>query len=167
MKKLIVAALLSAVLAPHAAAQYVGKLDLAVAPIVYRDINDGTWMGGTEINVWDLMHGQTQIFHLGLQYASHLGGPGNYYGIGGGVNITGAAVTLLNDIESVAALMSSAPPWLAKVGTWTSLELFGGYAPQPGVDMGPWSYGVGGRVAIQFSQLQTWMVGPNPQTKGL
>ena len=75
-------------------------------------------------------------------------------------------MTLLNDIESVAALMSSAPPWLAKVGTWTSLELFGGYAPQPGVDMGPWSYGMGGKVSISFDQLQAWMTGTSGQ-KGL
>ena len=165
MKKIL--ALLLLVAAVPCRAQYAGKLDLAVAPIVYRDIKDGTWMGGSEINVWDLMKGQTQIFHVGFQYASHLGGPGNYYGLGGGVNITGAAVGLLNNIESVASLITDAPPWLCKLGSWTSLEMFGGYAPVPGVDMGPWSYGIGGRVSVSFDQLQLWMVGPNPQTKGL
>ena len=151
-----------------AASPFAGKLDLGISPICYRELHDGVWMVGGDLNIWDLMYTpwKAEVLHAGLQYSSHLGGPGNAYGINVGTNIQGLGISILSKVESIAALINEAPPWLGKIGTWTSIEVFGGYAPQPGVDLHPWSYGIGGKVKVPFSDLQSWSTG-TPGVKGL
>jgi hypothetical protein len=151
-----------------AASPFAGKLDLGISPICYRELHDGVFMVGGALNVWDLMYTprQAEVLHVGVQYSSHLGGPGTVYGLMLGTDLTAAGMSALQTIESVAALINEAPPWLKKIGTWTSVDIFGGYAPQPGVDLHPWSYGLGGKVKIPFADLQSWSTGASG-VKGL
>ena len=156
------------------AAPYGGKLDLSwkgFDAVCFRELNDGGWwIGGSKRLFYvERLSDNLEIIHLGFQYSSHLGGPGTAYGGVVGTNIGGAGSAILGQVQSIAALINDLPMWTKKISDWTSVDFFGGYAPNPGVDQHHWSYGIGGKVVVPFDQLQLWATGaaPNKGQKGL
>ena len=173
MKKLIVCLMLASAGSANANSQYAGKLDLNYdfQAICYRNLYDGMWMTGAQKQVWHLQYlpRDVEVLHASAYYASHLGGPGQSYGLSAGFNIGAGAYAVLREVEAIASVIDSAPPWLLKVDQWISVDFYGGYAPHPGVDQRNWDYGVGGKVKVPADMLVRWAVGADPANgkKGL
>ncbi len=164
MKQYLVALLVVLAVVP-VQAKVAGKMDLSnpvVDVIVFRELNDGLWMGGAQKTIWKLSSidrvengapaSDVEVMHVAGFWASrpevnsHIA-----YGPSLGVNIGGLAHELMFKIAAVAEIVYACPPWVAKVGSWSSLDVYGGYRPNTGYDEHHWIYGVGGKVTIPLT----------------
>lgn len=183
LKRFFLGGILAAIGAACAQAAFVGRLDLASDPqaIVLRDLEDGLWLVGLQKDLWKLWHvearskylkTETEILHLSFFVASRLEGQAPAYGPAVGTNVGPLARGLAEKISLVKAAAKSSPPWLGKLGDWTSLDFYTGYRPVISPDEHRWMWGVGGKVRIPFGDLVQWARGRRdveglPNEKGL
>lgn len=162
-------------LASPSFASYVGKLDLGQDPsaLAMRDLQNGVWRVGLQYPVWHLQNTRrdSEVFHVSVFWASRLEGQTKLYGPSLGFNVGQAASLFISNVELLATAGEksglSLPPWALKIGDWTSLDIYGGYAPIIGGGDKPWAYGVGGKVRIPFSSLYQWASGTQSQGTGI
>ena len=179
MKTLIVAIVALQVLVAmpaFAASPYQGVLDLGSsdpAAIAFRELHDGMWLVGAQQQIWHLQNTASgnEVFHVSGYWATRLEGQDTAYGPSLGVNVGEVAKAAISKLEILAPAVAQVssinlPPWLAKLPSWTSIEVYGGYRPVVGADDHNWIYGVGGKVTIPMSMLYSWAKGVNGQ-KGL
>lgn len=166
--------LISLLLASVASASpYQGKLDignLTPSAIVFRDLQNGVWKAGIQYQVFHVQNNVSgnEVLHLSGYWATRLEGQNKTYGPALGANIGEAAHAFLQKIEVVdPVLYVSSPPWLSKVSSWASVEVYGGYTPNPGGGDKPWMYGLGGKVTIPFDSLYSWASGTQAQGTGV
>lgn len=162
------------------ASPYVGKLDLGHSDpqaIAVRELHDGMWIVGAQQQVWHLQNtvSGNEVFHVSAFWATRLEGQDTAYGPSIGINIGEAAHAALLKVEALAPVLAvNPPPWLSKISSWVSFDVYGGYRPftHESSDVHVWIYGVGGKVTIPLSALYAWAkgswVGGGPgETKGL
>jgi len=171
MKK-IIAALIAAVTLSVSAQAYpdarvAGKLDLAsdFDAIVMRDLADGLWLGGAQKTLWKLerISDGAEIIHVAFFWASRAEGQSTAYGpaIGLPVGPSVAAITSMvgDHVALVQEMQTQTPPWVSKIGEWTSLDFYGYYRPDIGEDLlgHHFGYGIGGKVKVPLSSLFSWI----------
>jgi hypothetical protein len=153
MKLMLTAVLLLAAAVPSHA-KVAGKLDLAnpvFDVIVFRELNDGMWLGGAQKTIWKLQRVSDgkEVMHVAVFWAtrpelnSH-----KVYGPSLGFNLGGAISEAATHVAALASLVDALPPFVGKIGNWTSLDIYGGYRPTIGYDEHHLIYGVGGKVQI-------------------
>lgn len=183
MIKIIFAALLA--LSSSSRAAYVGKSDLGLDPsaLGMRDLQNGVWRVGLQYPLWHLQavsrvgrdfkpRPDAEVFHVSAFYASRLERQNAIYGPSVGVNFGAAAAAAIDKIEAIVTVSDKlglkTPPFLSKLGDWTSFDVYGGYAPVVGGGDKPWAYGVGGKLRIPITDnlmgLYDWATGT--QAKG-
>lgn len=174
MKLLAIVALLFVSISARANSPYVGVLDLGKsdpAAIALRELNDGMWLVGAQQQVWHLQNKQSgnEVFHVAAFWATRLEGQDTAYGPALGINIGEAAHAALSKIEVIAPILggASCPPWVSKVSSWVSLDVYGGYRPVISYDSHHWIYGVGGKVTIPMSMLYQWASGTQASGDGV
>ena len=168
MKKLLAVLALAAMAVPSRAT-VAGRLmltDPTVDVIVFREMNDGMWLGGAQKSIWGLYSinhkaadgsaaPDIEVMHAAVFWASRPElNSHTAYGPSLGVNIGGLAHSLALQVAGIAELVYACPPWVGKVGNWTSLDVYGGYRPVIGSDEHHWAYGVGGKITIPLGT--TW-----------
>lgn len=151
-----------------ALAKVAGKLDLAnpvVDVIVLRELHDGMWLGGAQKTIWKLnsidRHNadgtpsdDVEVLHVAAFWASRPEVNSNKaYGLSVGLNVGGVAHELALKVAGIAELVYACPPWVGKVGNWTSLDTFVGGRPTVGYDEHHLIYGIGGKVTIPLADL--------------
>ncbi len=130
------------------------------------------WLVGAQQQLWHLQNTKTdrEVFHVAGFWATRLEGQDTAYGPSLGVNVkeaVSAAIArleiLVPAVENVGLLL---PPFVSKLGDWTSVEVYGGYRPVIGADDHHYIYGVGGKVVIPMTALYKWAAGTQPAQGG-
>ncbi len=153
---------------------YEGKLDLGhVNPeaIVLREFNDGAWLVGAQYQVWHLEASDRwdsggwplpdrEVFHASFFAAKDFGGRNVAYGPSAGANVGDAARSALDQLEVLVPAVSNigyvVPPFVSKLASWTSVDIYGGYRPVCDENRHHFIYGVGGKVSIPVDKLYAW-----------
>lgn len=160
----VVVALVSVLCAPARASDYAGKLDLTGNPeaIVLREFNDGMWLVGAQKTAWKLVNirKDVEVFHVAAFYATRLEGQSPAYGPAVGFNFGPAMAAALSRVEVLVPLIPEKfPPWVSKLGEWTSIDAYAGYRPSVAADQHHIVYGLGGKVKIPLDLLSKWAAG--------
>lgn len=169
----LIALLALSIVAPAAADTYVGKLDLTsdttFEPLVLRELHDGMWLLGMQSQVWHLQNvtSGNEVVHASVFWASRAEGTDTAYGPSVGFTLGPTFRATVGQIAVVADSLAHLPPFVAKLGQFTSVDIYGGYRPVTGPDDHHWIYGVGGKVQIKFSDLQCWVMKSCPGSTGL
>jgi hypothetical protein len=169
----LVALLVLALVAPSRASNYAGKLDLAsdptFEPLVLRELHDGMWLLGMQTQVWHLqrLSDGAEIFHASVFWATRAEGTDTAYGPSLGFTLGPTFRATVGQLAVVADSLASLPPFVAKLGNFTSVDVYGGYRPVTGADDHHWIYGVGGKVQVKFSDLACWVMKSCPGSTGL
>lgn len=161
-------------------AALVGKLDLNSAnfeAITIRELHDGMWLVGAQKTIWELDDNISgvEVLHVSGFWCSRLEGNDTAYGPSVGMPLGTIGTALVNGLSTIANVVPGAgqltdlwtmPPWLKKVDSLISVDIYGGYRPTTSLDDHHWIYGFGGKVQIPMDQLFGWAKGSNGQ-KGL